>query len=155
MTTALGRRALAAAGAVIGATIHGVTSVAIAAGGLGAATQFGSSPVPASSPFAVYILPLWAIASAAVLAVSVSFTIAVARRGGDYRAWMAFANPAALVLLIALCGSVSPAGRSLIVPASPNLAHVAFFALASSDLTRRRSADAADATRRRSSSARP
>ena len=147
--------ALGLCGGIVGGTIHGVTSVAIAAGGLGAATQLGSSPVPASSPFAAYILPLWAIVTAAVLAGSVAFTIAVMRGNGDYVRWMALASPAALVVVIGACASVSSAARALIAPAAPNLARVAFFALASANVTRRRSADSPDAARRRSSSASP
>jgi hypothetical protein len=142
-------------GAIVGGTIHGVTSVAIAAGGLGGATRFGSSPVPASSRFAAYILPLWAIVTVAVLAGSVVFTIAVARGRGDYARWMALASPAALVLVIGACASVSSMSRMLVVPAAPNVAHVVFFALASANVTRRRTAGVLDAARRRLSSASP
>jgi len=145
--------ALGLCGGVIGGTIHGVTSIAIAAGGLGAATEFGSSPVPLSSPFAAYILPLWAVVTAAVLAASVVFTIAVVRGGGDYRAWMALASPAVLVIATSVCASVSSASRALVAPAAPNLAHVAFFALASANVSRRRTVGIRDAAPRRLSSA--
>ena len=143
--------ALGACGAIVGGTIHGVTSVAIAAGGLGA-TQFGSSLVPTSSPFAAYLLPLWALATAAVLGVSVAFTTGVARGGGDYRRWMALASPAALVVATGACASLFTSLHALLVPASPNLVHVVFFALAASDVTQRRSAGTPDALRRVSSS---
>ena len=122
-----------------------------AAGGLGA-TQFGSSLVPTSSPFAAYLLPLWALATAAVLGVSVAFTTGVARGGGDYRRWMALASPAALVVATGACASLFTSLHALLVPASPNLAHVVFFALAASDVTQRRSAGTPDALRRVSSS---
>ena len=129
--------ALGVCGGVVGGTIHGVTSVAIAAGSLGAATEFGSSPIPLSSPFAAYILPLWAIVTSAVLAASVIFTTAVVRGSGDYRRSMALASPAVLTIAIGTCASISSASRALVTPAAPNLAHIAFFVLASANCTRR------------------
>ena len=82
-------------------------------------------------PFAAHIVPLWVLVAAALLAGSILFAIPVLRGESVYRRWMALASPAVLVAVIAAGASVSAWSRTLIAPASPNLAHVLFFAVAS------------------------
>jgi hypothetical protein len=43
---------------------------------------------------------------------------------------MALANPWLVTLAIVLAGTPSEIGRTFLVPAAPNVAHVVFFALA-------------------------
>ena len=60
---------------------------------------------------------------------SVLFAVPVARGASAYPRWMVLASPAVVVMLIAACASVTTWSRALIAPASPNLAHVIFFAV--------------------------
>jgi hypothetical protein len=123
--------ALGACGAVLGATIHGVTGTAIAAvQPVGAATA--DSGVDVLRPFMAYLAPLWAIVALATIAGSVAFAIPVMRGESSYPRWLALANPVAGIVVISACASFSAVPRALIVPASPNLAHVVFFGLVAS-----------------------
>lgn len=120
--------ALGACGAVLGATIHGVTGAALAAvEPVGAATADGG--VDLLRPFTAYLAPLWAIVALATLAGSVAFAIPVMRGETSYPRWLAFANPVAGIVVISACAGFFGVTRALIVPASPNLAHVVFFGL--------------------------
>ena len=132
-------RALGTCGAVVGATIHGVTGVALHASSSapGAAGHMGSSLVTLS-PFAAYLVPLWLLVAAALLAGSILFAIPVLRGESAYRRWMALLSPAALVVMIGAGASVGTWSSAVIAPASPNLAHVVFFALASIEPATRR-----------------
>jgi hypothetical protein len=121
--------------AILGATIHGVTGAALHArtlARLGDGRLEGSA-FPSLAPFVAYLVPLWTIVGAALLAGSIGFTIPVIRGESAYRRWMALASPAVLVAVIAARASIATWSRILIVPASPNLAHVLFFALASTN----------------------
>jgi hypothetical protein len=118
---------LGACGAVVGATIHGVTSTAIAT--LQAPSSGGG--VDALRPVAAYLVPLWTIVALATLVGSAAFTLPVLRGESTYPRWLAFANPVVGIAAISACAAVSPAVAPLLVPASPNVAHVLFFALAS------------------------
>ena len=108
-----------------GAALHARHATVVAAAG-------ESGGIDALMPFVAYLLPLWLVVAVTLLAGSVVFALAVARGETGYRPAMALANPAVLVLVIAAGASFSTWSRALIVPASPNLAHVVFFALASS-----------------------
>ena len=123
--------ALGTCGAVVGATIHGVTGAALHAENLTVVGRAGGSPLLTLTPFAAYLVPLWLVVAATSLAGSVLFMIPVVRGESAYRRWMALASPAVLVLVIGACASLSPWSRALIAPASPNLAHVLFFAVTS------------------------
>jgi len=115
--------------AAIGATIHGLTALAIHASP--APATAGASPVAAvaaSGP----LVALWAGAALCVLVASAS--IAASRELPRRLAWC---NPSAATALIALAGAPAELGRSFLVPAAPNLAHVAFFGVALAALGRR------------------
>lgn len=129
--------AAGALGSALGAAIHGITGIAIAA----ERTQVRATPpVPAApfagmagadviTPYAEFLVPLWIVVGVALIAGSLAFTIAVASGASHYRRWIAALSPAALIVLIGVVGGLLP-GKSLIVPAAPNLAHLVFFALA-------------------------
>ncbi|HEY2387177.1 MAG TPA: DUF6796 family protein [Candidatus Binatia bacterium] len=121
--------ALGVCGAIVGAVIHAVTGVAVA---VLAATPAGSGGVAALQPFAAYLVPLWTIVAVATLVGSAAFAIPVLRGESPYPRWMALANPAVGMLVISACAVVAPNAAPLVVPASPNLAHVIFFALTAS-----------------------
>jgi hypothetical protein len=136
---------LGACGAVVGATIHGVTGAALHARSLGASVAAAeASPFFMLEPFGAYLVPLWVSVAAATLVGSILFAVPVLRGESDYRRWVGAANPTVLVAVISASASVSSWSRALVVPASPNLAHVVFFALALSA-----SASAPDDPRRR------
>ena len=119
---------LGACGAVVGATIHGVTGMAIAT--LQVPTAAGG--VEALRPLAAYLAPLWTIIALATLVGSAAFVLPVVRGESTYPRWLALANPIVVMVAICACAAVSPTAATLLVPASPNLAHVLFFALTAS-----------------------
>jgi hypothetical protein len=118
--------ALGAFGGVVGAAIHGITAVTLA---LEPPRAADAGTFAGLAPVAAYLLPLWTIAAAAVLAASLAFALPVLRGDGAYPRWLAALNPVVLVLAIGAAASVSPWSRAIIAPAAPNLAHVVFFAL--------------------------
>jgi hypothetical protein len=124
--------ALGTCGAILGATIHGVTGAALHARSVAgiAAPRPDDSAYLSLMPFAAYLLPLWAVVAVALLAGSLLFAVPVLRGESVYPRWMALASPAVLIAAIAACASASAWSRTLIAPASPNLAHTIFFALA-------------------------
>lgn len=124
--------ALGTCGAVVGATIHGVTGAALHARSVAglAAVRVGGSAHLSLMPFAAYLVPVWTIVAVALLAGSILFAVPVLRGESVYPRGMALANPAVLIVVIGACASASTWSRTLIAPASPNLAHVLFFALA-------------------------
>jgi len=124
--------ALGACGAVLGATIHGVTGAAIATVALEPASAATADGVDVLRPFMAYLAPLWAIVALATIAGSVAFAIPVMRGESSYPRWLALANPVAGIVVISACASFSAVTRALIVPASPNLAHVIFFGVVAS-----------------------
>jgi hypothetical protein len=124
--------ALGTFGAVVGATIHGVMGAALHAVSAGA----GDGGRPGNSlvtllPFAAYLAPLWVLVAAALLVGSILFAIPVLRGKSVYPRWMALMSPAVLVVMIGSCASVAAWSRALVAPASPNLAHLLFFAFTS------------------------
>lgn len=116
-------------GAVLGSTIHGVTGAAIHARGIAAPVQ--TAGIEVLLPFSAYLAPLWLIVAAALLGGSVAFALPVARGTSAYPRWIALANPIVLVAVIGGAASVAAWSRALLTPATPNLAHVIFFAVAS------------------------
>ena len=122
--------ALGTGGAVLGATIHGVTGAALHASSFGAgdAERTGNSLVTLL-PFAAYLVPLGVLVAVALLAGSILFAIPVLRGESAYRRWQVLVSPAVLVVVIGACASAGTWSRALVAPASPNLAHLLFFAL--------------------------
>jgi hypothetical protein len=105
--------------AAIGAAIHGATALAIRSAGSGAAAPLDAV---AQSPL---LVAAWT--AAAALVVVASAAIAGAQAGPRALVWL---NPAAATLVLALAGLPGELGRSFLVPAAPNLAHVVFFCAA-------------------------
>ena len=120
--------ALGIAGGVLGGTTHGLTGLAIHVESTGGTT--GTDPVTMLARYGAYLLPLWALVGAGLVIGSTAFSLGVARGASSMPRWMALANPAVLTLAIVLAGTTSEIGRAFLVPAAPNVAHVAFFALA-------------------------
>jgi len=108
--------------AAIGAGIHGLTALAIRAGQ--AAGTASGSPVEAVAANGL-LVAAWGIA--ALLVVVASAAILGARALPRSVAWL---NPAVATVLLALAGLPGELGRSFLVPAAPNLAHVVFFCAA-------------------------
>jgi hypothetical protein len=118
-------RGAGALAAVIGAAIHAATALAI-----GAQLAAGSSAAPAPDPLAAVgespvLVALWAAAGVCFAVANVPLTWRALR--GPER-W-ALANPVVLTLALAALGASFELGRRLLVPAAPNLAHLAFFGL--------------------------
>jgi len=142
---ALGYRALAAAArpvapglaratalggvvlALVGAVIHGLTAQvirgALASGAAGAPPleSVGAQPL---------LVTTWLAAALGLLVASVAIVAASVSRARALPARLGFANPLALTLALGLAGAGTEWGRSFLLPAAPNLAHVLFFALA-------------------------
>jgi len=108
--------------AAIGAGIHGITAFAIRAGQ--AAGAAGASPVEAVAANGLLVV---AWAAAALLVVVASAAILGSRALPRPVTWL---SPALATVLLALAGLPSELGRAFLLPAAPNLAHVAFFGAA-------------------------
>lgn len=108
--------------AMIGAGIHAGTALAIR-GATGSA-----APLEAVAAAGPALRIAWALASLLVLAASVVVIRAGAAGSRALPRPVAWLNPAAVTLLLGAAGLPWEIGRSFLVPAAPNLAHVVFFA---------------------------
>jgi hypothetical protein len=108
--------------ALLGAGIHAGTALAIRA----ATTSAPPLEAVAASHPALAIG--WAIAASLVLVASVVVFRAGAAPSRALPRPVAWLNPAAVSLLFGAAGAPWECGRSFLVPAAPNLAHVVFFA---------------------------
>lgn len=108
--------------ASIGACIHAGTALAIR-GATGSAP-----PVEAVAASGPALLIGWGLASLLVLVASVVVFRAGAAGSRALPRRVVWLNPAAVTLLLGAAGLGSEIGRSFLVPAAPNLAHVVFFA---------------------------
>jgi hypothetical protein len=123
--------------AALGAFIHGLTWIVIRASVL-AGTR-STAPLDSIAASGGTLLSAWI--AAAALMLFVSFAIAWAGLAVRPRAipvWLALLNPLSITLFIGASGAATEVGRSFIVPAAPNLAHIAFFAAAFYALSLRR-----------------
>ncbi len=120
--------AIGAGTAALGAVVHGITALSIAADR--AAGQLGDDPFEVVMRYGPFLVPLWIVLVAAAAAITVLYARAVSggRSSLPRRAWAA--NPLTLTLLPVLLAAPVPALRDFIVPAAPNLAHVLFFGTA-------------------------
>lgn len=117
--------------AAIGAGIHGMTALAIQTGGAG-----GAPPLAAVAESGVLVAS-WGVAGLLVLVASAALFAELRRASGRSRL-LAWLNPAAVTLLLGLAGLAGEAGRSFLLPAAPNLAHLVFFLAAWGALAPRR-----------------
>jgi len=82
------------------------------------------------------LLPLWLVLGALAAAVSL-LQVLLCRSGRTaFPRWFAWANPLALVAVIAIASLPSPSLAAYLVPAAPNLAQVVYFALSTALLGR-------------------
>jgi len=108
------------AAAAVGALIHGLTALAI-----GEAIRAGTAaapPVEAVAASGAVLVASWL--AAAVFFLAASAAIFASRALPRSVAWL---NPVAVTLALVLAGLPTELGRSFLVPAAPNLAHVVFF----------------------------
>jgi hypothetical protein len=113
---------------VIGGIIHGVTGVTIEA----QLRAGGAHPEPIAAiilEYGVYLIPLWAAASALSLIGAVGFASGVVSGKTIFSPFIAVCNPVVLTVCVGLAGTVTPAIRVFLVPAAPNVAHVLFFGM--------------------------
>lgn len=113
--------ALGVAFGVLGGVVHAVTGVLVWAGVGGIAS--GLDPLQGILASGPIVLGLWGFAGLALLgAAACEATLPQAP-------WRRLLNPAVLLVLLAgLAHSLPLPWRDLLAPASPNLAHVGFFA---------------------------
>lgn len=115
------------AAAAIGALIHGLTALTIRA-----AIESGASAAPPMEAVAASgtgLVAAWITASLLFLAASIA--VFAARALPRSVTWL---NPLAVTVVLVLAGLPWEWGRSFLVPAAPNLAHVVFFLVALSTL---------------------
>ena len=125
-----GARALfaaGAAGALLGAVIHGLTAAQIL-GELDAAAP-ARAPVAALLGSGPLLLGLWGLADLLVLFASTLFSWFVGRGRTALPRAAALANPALLSVALAAAALPSVLLQSFLAPAAPNLAHLIFFAV--------------------------
>jgi len=111
--------------AALGALIHGLTALSIRAALASGAAP--ASPLAAVAASGRGVVAAWVGASVLVLAASIAIFVAGTSRERQLPRPLAWLNPAALTLVLAAASLPSEAGRSLLLPAAPNLAHVPFF----------------------------
>ena len=119
---------LGAYGGALGATVHGVTAHVIRVEEL--------AKIPASDPFAViaqhgpFLLPLWIVLLLMTIAGSTIYATIVFEGRSAYPRWMALLNPALMIGVTSLGALQSEWLGAFLLPATPNLVHVVFFAVA-------------------------
>jgi hypothetical protein len=116
--------ALGVYGSAVGAAVHGVTGVWIAR----TEAEPGADPVGAVLAAGGYLVPLWAVVALTTCAGAVVYTVAVARGRSVLARGFALASPLTITAALAILGLGFAWGPAFLVPAAPNLAHVAFFA---------------------------
>jgi hypothetical protein len=122
------------AAALVGAAIHGLTERAIRAG-IEAGTS-AAPPMEAVAASGAALVTLWLVATAAFLAASIAVLASGVSRGSALPRSVAWLNPVAVTLGLAAAGLPWESGRSFLLPAAPNLAHVVFFFASLSALRR-------------------
>ncbi|MFI5317851.1 MAG: DUF6796 family protein, partial [Myxococcota bacterium] len=123
-----------AAGAAVGGVIHGLTALAIHTAIVSGAAA--APPLEAVAASGGVLAAAWVTASALLVAASLAIAAVGVSRSELLPRWLTLLNPAAVTVLLALCGLEWEWGRSFLVPAAPNLAHVVFFACAYCALSR-------------------
>lgn len=117
---------LAGAGASgVGALIHGLTAFLIHSE-VGS-VEPGRSPLEAIASWGPGLVVLWSLACLLVVVASLAILRAGLARSSGLPRWWGWLNPAFATIAIAAVASGSELGRSFVVPAAPNLAHLVFF----------------------------
>jgi len=115
-----------AAVAVLGALIHGLTTVLLR-DGLAAGAP-ASDPLLAVADSGLLLPAAWSLATLLVCGASAVFAWHVGRGGTTARRALGLANPALLTAVLAVAGLPWLLARAFLTPAAPNLAHLLFFA---------------------------
>jgi len=114
--------------AAVGAFVHGLTALEIhAAVASGAAA---ASPVESVAASGGLLVATWIAAAVLVLGASIAVVVTGTSRQRALPRWLPWLNPAAVSVVLAAAGLPCEVGRSYLVPAAPNLAHVVFFGAA-------------------------
>jgi hypothetical protein len=114
--------------AALGASIHGLTWMTIrdsAPAGSGSTT-----PLDAIATSGGMLLNAWIAAALLLLIVAIAIAWSGLLRPRAIPVWLALFNPVNITLVIGALGAATEFGRSFLVPAAPNIAHIAFFAAA-------------------------
>lgn len=119
---------LGAYGGALGAVEHGLTALVLH--GEVASGASAADPLVVIVRHGAFLLPLWVVVAGFVTAGSLVYARTVLRGGTAYPRWMAAANPLLLLAVLGACAAPSAWLRAFLLPAAPNVAHVAFFALA-------------------------
>jgi hypothetical protein len=117
---------LGALGGALGAVVHGVTAHVIRVEELMRAP--GADPLAVVAQHGAFLLPLWCVLAVMTVAGSTIYAKAVLAGRSAYPRWMAFLNPALLLVVTSLVALPSLWLRAFLLPAAANLVHVAFFA---------------------------
>ena len=111
---------------VLGAVLHGVVGVANKAQLRAGADM--PNPIEGLFVFGEYILPLSVAVGLLGLLASGAYVYAVASGRSPLPRWAAAVNPVLLILVMSIASAGSLRLEAFLGPASPNLAHVFFFA---------------------------
>lgn len=109
----------------LGSAIHGITATALSADV--SAPGASIDPLSLVGRWGAILVPLWLLATALVVVASWLWARAAWRGTAGVPRWAAVFNPALGTLVVACAGAATPLLRALLLPAAPNLAHVAFF----------------------------
>jgi hypothetical protein len=114
--------------AALGAFIHGLTWSTIR--NAAPAASGPTTPLDAIAASGGMLLGTWIAASVLLLIVAGAIAWSGLLRPRPIAVWLAFFNPVVITLLIGAFGAATQFGRSYLVPAAPNLAHIVFFVAA-------------------------
>src|SRR5512139_1046831 len=114
--------------AALGAFIHGLTWSTIRDSA--PAASGSTTPLDAIAATGGMLLTAWIAASLLLLIVAMAIAWSGLLRPRAIPVWLASFNPIVVTLLIGALGAATEFGRSYLVPAAPNLAHIAFFVAA-------------------------
>ncbi len=117
---------LGAYGGALGAVVHGVTAHVIRVEELAGVP--GADPLAVIAQHGVFLLPLWGALTLMTIAGSTIYATVVLRGRSAYPRWMAFVNPALMLVATSLLALPSVWLAAFLLPAAPNLVHVVFFA---------------------------
>jgi len=114
--------------AAVGAFIHGVTALEIR--GAVASGIAAGPPLESVATSGGLLVAAWIAAAVLVLGASSAVVVAGVLHQRALPRWLPWLNPAAVSVALVAVGLPWEAGRSYLVPAAPNFAHVVFFGAA-------------------------
>lgn len=114
--------------AALGAFIHALTWITIRDSVSAGASA--TAPLEAIGASGGILLAAWISAAVLTLIVSMAIAWCGLSRPRALPGWLALLNPMTVTLLIGVAGAAAELGRSFLVPAAPNIAHIVFFVAA-------------------------